>query len=73
MIYFGIAASLLLFVPNSSFFVIPFFLLVHAYKGIRACVFSVLRKKVEKTLDKKTGGETLKDGKIADPDASDTV
>ena len=35
LLYFGIVTVLLLWVPNSAYFVVPFFIFVHGYKALR--------------------------------------
>ena len=35
LFYFGVVTVLLLWVPNSAYFVVPFFIFVHGYKALR--------------------------------------
>jgi hypothetical protein len=49
MIYFGISIALLGFVPGSAFFVVPFSIVVHAYKALSHACFSSSTKKKPST------------------------
>ena len=60
LIYFAVAAILLVYVPGSDLVVIPFILLAHLYKGVRVAIINV-RSEREKRRTKQLA--YLREGK----------
>lgn len=50
LIYFGIAATLLITVPKSAFFVVPFFIIAHVYKAVRLCLISTEQERKKRSV-----------------------
>lgn len=50
-IYFGLSIVLLLFVAGSSFFVVPFMIVAHVYKGFRGAIFKTVKQDDGDTVD----------------------